>query len=156
MTSFHWISLIGPVLGDADHAAVFGLGLLVLQVLNEHLDELPDLRRLFAFAPFVGRHRAFALEADIDHHLAVFDAEDAAFDDLVRLRNPTPPPVSGNRPASSKVAVAAANIDSISGSFSRVRMSARLTIAPYSLCNPLRRFRPVSGSLPWRLLRCAR
>ena len=78
--------LVGPALGHAEHAAVFGLGLFVFEVLNEHLDELPDLRRLFAFAPLVDRHRGFALEADIDHHVAVFDAENPPFDDLVDLK----------------------------------------------------------------------
>ena len=75
--------LLGLALADADHAAVVGRGLFVLQVFDQHVDELPDLRRLFAFVPFVERDRAFALEADIDHHHAVVDAENAAFDDLV-------------------------------------------------------------------------
>ena len=72
-----------PALRHAEHAAFVGLGLFVFQVLNEHFHELADLRRLFPFAPFVHRHRGFALEADIDHHVAVFDPENPAFDDLV-------------------------------------------------------------------------
>jgi hypothetical protein len=49
---------------------------------------------------------------------------------LLTSKSPPPPPPGSlaNRPASSKSAVAVANISSISGSFSRVRMSARFTI----------------------------
>ena len=105
MTSFHCRLLVGLPLADAQHAAVFRPGLFVFQVFDQHRDELPDLRRFFAFTPFVDRHRGFALEADIDHHVAVFDAENASFDDLVdvEIRTPAHAAVSGKESGLFKV-----------------------------------------------------
>src|SRR5439155_7435282 len=78
--------LVGPTLGHAQHAAIFGLSLLVFEVLNEHFHKLPDLRRLFALAPLIHRHRGFALEADVDHHIAFFDPQNSSLDDLIDLK----------------------------------------------------------------------
>ena len=75
--------LVGPALGHAEHAAFVGLGLFVFEILNKHFDELADLRGRLTFVPFVHRHGGFALEADIHHHVAFFDAENPAFDDFV-------------------------------------------------------------------------
>ena len=58
----------------------------VLDVFDQHADRLADLGRLVAFLPFVARDDAFALVADVDQDELVVDAEDFAFDDLIRRR----------------------------------------------------------------------
>ena len=66
---------VGLLLGEHD------LALLVFDVLQEDLNFLALLNGL-GVGKFLDRHRAFGLEADIDHHFAGADGDDRALDDL--------------------------------------------------------------------------
>src|SRR5690606_17014037 len=67
--------LISFALADEDHPVwIFGGARFVLDVFDEDADCIADVGELFIL-PLARRNRAFALEADVDQHLAVGDAE---------------------------------------------------------------------------------
>ena len=66
---------VGLLLGKHD------LALLVFDILQEDLDFLAFFNGLWV-GKLLDRHRAFGLEADIDHYFAGADGDDRALDDL--------------------------------------------------------------------------
>jgi hypothetical protein len=69
---------VGLLLGQDDHAV------LVLQVLQEDLDLVADLERI-RILELVARHRALALEPEVQDHRLLGDAENTGLDDLTLL-----------------------------------------------------------------------
>lgn len=70
---------IGLPLGEQDQAEV------VFDLFEKDFDLVARLGLGFVFGPFVGRDGPFTLVSDVDHDLVAIDAENDAFDNLVRV-----------------------------------------------------------------------
>ena len=65
-------------LRERDQASLF-LQRPVFELLEQHLDDVADLRRGFGLIPFVPRDMAFALVAHVNEHELAIDAENLPF-----------------------------------------------------------------------------
>ena len=61
-------------LGERDQPPLL-LDLAILELLEQHLDDVAHLRRRLALIPFVPRDVAFALVAHVDEHKLVIDPQ---------------------------------------------------------------------------------
>jgi len=75
--------LLSLTLAEDDHVAGFFEDVLVFNFFDQNFDQLPHLRRLFAFFPLILGNSAFALEADVDNDEFFVDLYNLAFDNLI-------------------------------------------------------------------------